>query len=170
MPKKAKLNRQDAQEFNTESSKVGHDDGAPESEEEKKKREAEEEQRKAKEEEVRRKKKNDNMVIANFVALKKTHDATVQQAKELLEALDNDPDYAWAAKNEILISPVNNELQNIKGLKNSTPVWKAWCIEQKSKLLLANLDDQFQDFPVYAGHTRQHSDLGSEVQSLKFKA
>ena len=114
-----------------------------ETEEQKKAREAEEEQKKAKDEEAKRKKKNDNTLIQNFVTLKKTHDATVQQAKDLLEALDSDPDYKWAAKNEILIAPVNKALQGIQSLKNSTPIWKAWCIEQKSKLLLVNLDDSF---------------------------
>ena len=64
----------------------------------------------------------------------------MQQAKDLLEALDTDPDYKWAAKNEILIAPVNNALQGIQSLKNSSPIWKAWCIEQKSKLLLVNLE------------------------------
>ena len=82
-------------------------------------------------------------MIQTFVALKKTHDATVQQAKDLLEAIESDPDYKWAAKNEILIAPVNKALQGIQSLKYSTPLWKAWCIEQKSKLLLANLDDSF---------------------------
>ena len=121
MKKKPRLSSGTEPEMD-DSQKAREDDAQKpeeEDEEQKKARAAEEEQKKAKDEEVKRKKKNDNTLIQNFVTLKKTHDATVQQAKDLLEALDTDPDYKWAAKNEILIAPVNKALHGIQSLKTA---------------------------------------------------
>ena len=89
---------------------------------------------KAQEELVKKQKKDDMALINNFVALKKTHDTTVQMSKDLQDTIQNDEDFSWA-NTDIMLGPLKKASQEIQELKNSSPIWKAWCVEQKAELL-----------------------------------
>jgi hypothetical protein len=81
-----------------------------------------------------RQKKADMALINNFVTLKKTHDTTVQMSKDLQDQVQNEEDFSWA-NTDITLGPLKRAGQDIQELKNSTPIWKAWCVEQKAELL-----------------------------------
>ena len=81
-----------------------------------------------------RQKKEDMALINNFVTLKKTHDTTVQMSKDLQDQVQNEDDFSWA-NTDIMLGPLKKAGQDIQELKNSSPIWKAWCVEQKAELL-----------------------------------
>ena len=82
----------------------------------------------------KKQKKDDMALINNFVALKKTHDTTVQMSKDLQDQVQNEEDFSWA-NTDIMLGPLKKAGQDIQELKNSSPIWKAWCVEQKAELL-----------------------------------
>ena len=92
------------------------------------------EELKAQEELVKKQKKEDTTLINNFATLKKTHDTTVQMSKDLQDRIQNDEDFSWA-NTDIMLGPLKKASQEIQDLKNSSPIWKAWCVEQKAELL-----------------------------------
>ena len=89
---------------------------------------------KAQQELEKKQKKDDIALINNFVALKKTHDTTVQMSKDLQDQVQNEDDFSWA-NTDIMLGPLKRAGQDIQELKNSSPIWKAWCVEQKAELL-----------------------------------
>jgi hypothetical protein len=89
---------------------------------------------KAQQELEKKQKKDDMALINNFVALKKTHDTTVQMSKDLKDQIQIEADFSWA-NTDIMLGPLKRADQDIQELKNSSPIWKAWCVEQKAELL-----------------------------------
>ena len=89
---------------------------------------------KAQQELEKKQKKEDMALINNFVTLKKTHDTTVQMSKDLQDQVQNEEDFSWA-NTDIMLGPLKRAGQDIQELKNSSPIWKAWCVEQKAELL-----------------------------------
>ena len=89
---------------------------------------------KAQQELEKKQKKEDMALINNFVTLKKTHDTTVQMSKDLQDQVQNEEDFSWA-NTDIMLGPLKRADQDIQELKNSSPIWKAWCVEQKAELL-----------------------------------
>lgn len=89
---------------------------------------------KAQQELEKKQKKEDMLLINNFVTLKKTHDTTVQMSKDLQDQVQNEDDFSWA-NTDIMLGPLKKAGQDIQELKNSSPIWKAWCVEQKAELL-----------------------------------
>ena len=89
---------------------------------------------KAQQELEKKQKKEDMLLINNFVTLKKTHDTTVQMSKDLQDRIQIDEDFSWA-NTDIMLGPLKKAGQDIQELKNSSPIWKAWCVEQKAELL-----------------------------------
>lgn len=89
---------------------------------------------KAQQELEKKQKKEDMLLINNFVTLKKTHDTTVQMSKDLQDQVQNEEDFSWA-NTDIMLGPLKRAGQDIQELKNSSPIWKAWCVEQKAELL-----------------------------------
>ena len=89
---------------------------------------------KAQQELEKKQKKEDMALINNFVTLKKTHDTTVQMSKDLQDQVQNEDDFSWA-NTDIMLGPLKRAGQDIQELKNSSPIWKAWCVEQKAELL-----------------------------------
>ena len=64
-----------------------------------------------------------------MAALKPLHDKILQGAKDLLEAIENQPSWAWCRRSKELTDPLKNAVGEIGAIKSSNDLWKAWTLK-----------------------------------------